>query len=244
MKQNFLWQNKLNQWVDLDSNMKIYPTITTLVDFNEKINEVNTLGLKEVCVFFTGLNFEERKDLISKIKNSPIKEIPFAHIRTDMTIEELDFLIENYNTKKFNIHTEKEYPLVYDYSKYKDLIFIENVHHILDEEEINKWAGICLDLSHLENERLMNNHIFNENMEIAKRNKIGCNHISGARGEININEKGEERYDDHFARDFSDFDYLKKYEKNLFSNFCAMELNNSIEFQLKAIDYINKIMNE
>ncbi|MDD4358538.1 MAG: hypothetical protein PHY30_01840 [Candidatus Pacebacteria bacterium] len=221
--------------------MKIYPTITTLVDYNQKIEEVKALRLEKVCVFFTGLNFKERKDLVVKLKTTSIKEIPFAHIRGDMTIEELNFLIENYHTQRFNIHTEKDYPLKYSYSKYRDKIYIENVHHILDENEIRKWAGICLDLSHLENERLMNPHIYKANLEIIKRNKIGCNHISAARDYTRINEKGEKRYDDHFAKDVSDFDYLKKYNRSLFSDFCAMELNNSIEFQLKAINYI---MNE
>jgi len=223
--------------------MKIYPTITTLVDYNEKLKEVNTFKLEKVCVFFTGLNYKERKELLNKIKRTSIKEIPFAHIKNDMEEEELDFLIKNFKTQVFNIHTEKEYPLKYDYSKYKNLIYIENVYKAFDEEEIKNWAGICLDISHLENDRLLRPKICQKNIEILKRNKVGCNHISAVKDYYHLNEKGIKRYDDHLSENLSEFDYLKNYDKQLFSNFCAIELNNSISFQLKAIDYIKKLFN-
>ena len=222
--------------------MKIYPTITTLVDYNEKLKEVNTFKLEKVCVFFTGLNYKERKELLNKIKRTSIKEIPFAHIKNDMEEEELDFLIKNFKTQVFNIHTEKEYSLKYDYSKYKNLIYIENVYKAFDEEEIKNWAGICLDISHLENDRLLRLKYVKKYRNF-KRNKVSCNHISAVKDYYHLNEKGIKRYDDHLSENLSEFDYLKNYDKQLFSNFCAMELNNSISFQLKAIDYVKKLFN-
>jgi len=63
-----------------------------------------------------------------------------------MKLEELDYLVENYKTEIFNIHTEKQYPFVYDCSKYKNIIAIENKTALrLDGEEIKNYAGICLD---------------------------------------------------------------------------------------------------
>jgi hypothetical protein len=232
------WQSKLNQWVDSDFKMTIYPTITTLVDYNDKLKEIDTLKLKTVCVFLTGLNYKERKELLNKIQKTPIKEIPFVHLRSDMKLEEIEFLIKNFNTKVFNIHTEKEHPLEHDLSKYKNLIYIENVYCTLDEKEIQNWAGICLDFSHLENDRLLRPDVFEKNMEIIKKNKIGCNHISAIKKHYHLNEINVKRFDDHFGDSLEEFDYLKKYNKNLFSDYCAIELNNSIHFQLKVIDYI------
>lgn len=68
------WQSKLNQWVDSDFKMTIYPTITTLVDYNDKLKEIDALKLKTVCVFLTGLNYKERKELLNKIQKTSIKE--------------------------------------------------------------------------------------------------------------------------------------------------------------------------
>jgi len=224
--------------------MAFYPTLTTLVDYKEKLTEIKTLKLEKVCVFFTGLNFEERKILFKELKKAGVKEIPFAHIKNDMTLEELDLLVECYNTQRMNLHSFKEHPAIYDYSKYKDLIYIENVYVAFEEEEIRRWAGICLDFSHLENDRIIRPEYFEKNIKILERNKIGCNHISAIKSKSHLNNDGLNRYDYHATNNLSDFDYLKKYDKKFFSNFCAIELNNSISFQLKVIDYIKTIINE
>lgn len=224
--------------------MTFYPTLTTLFEYEKKLEEIKALKLDKVCVFFTGLNFEQRKNLFLELAKTEIKEIPFAHIKNDMKEEELDFLIKKYKTKRFNLHSFQEHAPLYDYSKYKDLIYIENVYIAFEEEEIKKWAGICLDFSHLENDRLSRPEIYEKNMEILKKNKIGCNHISAIKDKSSLNEDGYNRYDDHFANNLSEFDYLKKYDRNLFSDFCAIELNNEICFQIEVIEYLKKILNE
>ena len=223
--------------------MTIYPTVTTLVDYKGKLDEINALKLEKVCVFFTGLNFEERKVLFKELKKTTIKEIPFAHIKSDMKLSELNALVNEYNTKAFNIHSREEHSLLYDYSSYKGIIYIENVYNHL-KEDLENWAGVCLDFSHLENDRLVYKERFKNNLKIIKKNKIGCNHISAILKDFYINEKGEKRYDNHLSLDLSDFDYLKKYDKSFFSDYCAIELNNDISYQLKVIEYIKKLLNE
>ncbi|HOI60339.1 MAG TPA: hypothetical protein PKU93_03375 [Candidatus Pacearchaeota archaeon] len=224
--------------------MKIYPTITTLIDYKGKIEEIKALKLEKVCVFFTGLNKEERKELMNEIKKTPIKEIPFCHIRDDMEEQELDFLVRNYNTQVFNIHSLKDCFNNYDYPNYREKVCIENSLHALDEEEIKNWGGICLDLSHLENDRLTDEESFKQNLKMINEYEVQCNHISAVKDKIYTNKEGLKRYDAHDANELNDFNYLKQYDKKLFSNFCAMEINNDIAFQLKAIDHINKILNE
>ncbi|MDD4661947.1 MAG: hypothetical protein PHG24_01550 [Candidatus Pacebacteria bacterium] len=224
--------------------MKIYPTITTLVDYKEKIEEINALKLEKVCVFLTGLNFEERKELFKELEKTTIKEIPFVHIRNDVKTEELDFLINRYKTKVFNLHSKEEHPSLYDYSKYKDSIYIENVYNVFSAEDLLNWAGICLDFSHLENDRLMCKERYKKNLKIIKNSRIGCCHISAIKDTYYIDRSGEKRYDNHSSSELSEFDYLKKYDKKFFSEFCAIELNNSISYQLEVIDYIKKLFNE
>lgn len=221
--------------------MKIFPTITCITKkWKEKLQEADDLNIKEVCFFPTTLEKKEREEAYQLLLKSKIKEIPFVHIRRDMHPDELDFLINNFNTKRFNTHSEREYPNLYDFSKYKDLIFIENTHQLLNKDEVNKWAGICLDFSHLENDRMVNPEKYEKDFQIIKNRKIGCNHISAIKSKYYNDIKGGKRYDNHFSLALSDFDYLFKYDKSLFSDFIAIELENNLKYQLKVINYLNE----
>lgn len=227
----------------------IFPTITTISkNWRGKIKELNELGLKEICFFPTCLKEKERKTAYKLLEKSGIKEIPLVHIREDMKFQELDYLIKNYKTRFLASHTESQYPSVYDYSKYKNIIFIENVFNYFDENELKNYGGICLDLSHLENDRLLYKDRFKHNTEIIKKYPIGCNHISAVKKTVHIDKRvnrEEEklyRYDSHKFENLSEFDYLKKYPKNYFSDIIAIELENSIEDQLSAKEYILKIL--
>ncbi len=218
------------------------PAITTTHGSNwrEKIKEIDELGLKEVAIFPTCLQKKQRQEMYSLLENSSVKEIPFCHIRTDMDFGELDWLIKNYKTKVFNLHSEKEYKYFFDYSKYKEIIYLEN-NSVFSEEELKKWAGICLDFSHLEDFRLTEKDRFVSLTEVIKKYPIGCNHISAISSEPHIENNGHRVFSEHFFKDFLNFDYLKNYPKEFFSNYCAIEVENSLKEQLKAIDYIYEI---
>jgi hypothetical protein len=63
------------------------------------------------------------------------------------------YLIENFNVKVFNIHSQSEYSFgVYNYSKskYRENIFVENVYEPLNEKEIKKF-GKCILFSYYNN---------------------------------------------------------------------------------------------
>ena len=219
---------------------KIYPSITTTFnsDWREQIKEVKKLSLKEVCLFLTCSKLKERKEIYGLLKKTKIKKIPLVHLRTDMELWELDYLIKNYHTEAFNIHSKTDYPLNYDYSKYKDIIYIENVYNCFDKKELKNFGGICLDLSHLENDRILNKKRFDCNKKIIKKYRIGCNHISTIKKNIHIDRSGEKRFSSHNLGNLSEFDYLKQYPSDYFSPIIALELENSIKEQLLAKDYI------
>ena len=134
---------------------KILVSITTTrnSDWRAKINEINKLGLKEAAIFPTCLNGKERKELYKLLEKSTLKMIPLVHIRNDMGPEELDYLIKKFRVKTFNMHTNSEFPFRYDYQKHQRMIFIENVYNPLNEKEIRKFGGICVDTAHLEDDR-------------------------------------------------------------------------------------------
>ncbi len=224
--------------------MQILPTITTITPgvWREKVKEVQKLKLKEVALFLTCLNQTERKELYQLLEKTSVKSIPFVHLRNDMEIWELEYLMKNYQTKIFNTHTKRQHKPWYDYGKYKRIIYIENVYQSLDEKEIKEFAGVCLDLSHLENDRLLHQDNYQHNIKIIKRYPVGCSHISAIKPAPTLDEESWLRHDRHFLEKFSELDYLKKYPLEYFGAFSAIELENNIKEQIKVKEYIiNKL---
>ncbi|MDD5146763.1 MAG: hypothetical protein PHN39_03460 [Candidatus Pacebacteria bacterium] len=223
------------------------PAITTTdggSDWREKIKEIDELGLKKVALFPTCLRKREREEMFSLLSKTSLKEIPFAHIRTDMDYSELDWLIDKYQTKVFNFHSSQEHRHFFDYTPYKGMLYLENIYSAnFTEAEIKQWAGICLDFSHWENHRLKGEPQFEFISEMLKKYPLGCNHISAIVREPFIDNKGILVYGVHHYSKLSEFDYLKNYSLNYFSNFVAIEVDNPLKEQLKAIDYIINLMN-
>lgn len=235
----------------MTKEIKILPAITTTggSDWENKMKEINKLGIEEAAVFPTCLDAEKRKKFYRLLEKSGIKNIPFAHLRGDMKIKELDYFVENFNTRVFCIHTAREFPFFRDYSEYKKMMYIENVHYPLSEKEISDFGGVCVDFSHLENDRLFCRKKFEHNIKVIEKLTIGCNHISAVKSEIWIDEenrfeKTRYRRDCHHLEKLSEMDYLKSYSLKYFSSYIAVELENSLEEQLKAGEYIRKIIGE
>jgi len=223
---------------------KIFASITTTrgSDWRARIKEINELGLKEIALFPTCLSPEERKEMYQLLEKSTIESVPLLHLRNDMPLEELDYFVKNYKTQVLCTHTQSEHPLIYDCSKYKNIISLENVYHTFDEKELKNFGGICLDLSHLENDGILHKERFEDTIKILKKYPILCNHISAIKKFTFIDKTGEIRYDFHYLKDLSELDYLKKYPLNYFSPFIAIELENSIKEQLKVKDYLMKLL--
>jgi hypothetical protein len=221
---------------------KILVSITTTrgSDWRDKIKEVEKLGLKEVALFPTCLNEKERQELYSLLEKTKIESIPFVHIRNDMSPKELDYLITRFKAEVFNIHTNREFPFIYDYQKHKKMIFIENVYSPLDEAEVSEFGGICLDVSHLANDKIYDPEKFKYILKVLEKYPIGCNHASAFTKNVRRDEEGYLRLDSHRLQDLSEMDYLKEYPKEYFSNFVAIELENSLARQLEIRDYLIK----
>lgn len=230
---------------------KIFPTITTTSGSNwrEKITEIDKLGLKEIALFPTCLNKKERKEMYEMLGKTGLKNIPFIHLRNDFDEEEIGWLKEKYQTQVFNTHSERLYPLKNSWDKYKkECIYLENTHSGFLEDELEKYAGICIDFSHLENDRLFYPKRYEQSVQMIKKYKIGCAHLSAIKKENHPDsERPQElRYDWHQLEKFSEMDYLRNYPQEYFPKFIAIELENSLAEQLKIKDYIEnslKILN-
>lgn len=218
-------------------------TTTNRNDWRARIREAVELGIKELALFPTCLGLDERQEMYKALEESGIKSIPFCHLRSDMMLEELDFLVEKYRTKAFNTHMQIEYPRVHDWSKYRKIIFIEPVYHKLDEKELKDFAGICPDFSHFEDDRLLHQDHYEHNVRLLEDYPVGCNHISAITKDKYVDQtENYPRYHRHCLKDLSELDYLQNYSEKFFGEFIALEVENKISEQLRAREYISKII--
>ena len=230
---------------DFWDKKEMFVTITTISDgWKKKISDINKLGIERVALFVTGLDYNKipKEPFFELIENSCIKEIPFIHIYENTSPEDIEYYKKRYKTSVFNIHTESQFPQRYDLSKYKKEIYLETLYwQSLNENELEKYAGVCIDISHMENTKRKNPEVFKRNTEIINKFKCGCNHISAYREDA-IEEASSIKKSSHYFTDLSQFDYLLNYPNSYFSNFLALELENDIEDQSKAKEYITNLL--
>lgn len=228
-------------------NREILVSLTTGMDWEKKVAEIKKLKLARIALFLSPVNEKTQRDkILQALSKTSVTEIPVVHINTEMSPEELEYLISMYDTQAFNLHTQKEYKHIYDYTPFKNKIYIENQEHYpLDEEEVKEFAGVCIDLLHLYRSRIYQKEVYKTNMVILPKYKIGFNHISVfkpvKRDPLFNSPNFTKEKSCHYLINLSDLDYLKEIPSNLFGPFLAIELENPIKEQLKAKDYIINI---
>ena len=227
------------------------PTITTITPggWRGKVGEIDRLGIKEAAVFPTCLEFGERRELYAALEQTKLKSVPFVHIRSDMSASELDYFIKRWKTRVFNIHPPGYRPLAFDPAPYRDKIYIENIDtkdqpkFIWREEEIAQFAGICIDFTHMEANRLLYPDRFERNTQIIAKFPCGCAHISAITPALKFDPYTKmNRYDFHRFENLNEFDYLRNYPRGYFPKYAALELENSLAEQLKAKQYIEVLL--
>ncbi len=226
----------------MKKNILLSLTTTIGSDWREKIIEASALGISEISLFLTGITPEERKELYGLLEESPIKNIPFVHLRSDMSLDEIDYLIKNFETKIFNIHSSRSrYPFPANFVKYSSIIYIENANVIPFEEELNQYAGLCLDFAHWESGILAGIPGYENLKKLADKYKIGCAHVSAIRNYSEKDDEGVMDFSYHSFNSLEEFDYMKKYIKYL-PEIISLELTNPFAEQLKAKEYLEKII--
>jgi len=224
---------------------EILVSITTIGNgWKEKIKEIKELKLERVALFLTGLEYRniDKKELFSLLEDTSIKKIPFVHLMNKNTPEDIKYLSKRFKSKVFNIHSEKQFPLKYDLSQFKKSIYIENIfRYIPDIKEIKQFAGVCIDLSHLEIAKYKHTKIYEKTIKVLDQVKCGCNHISAYK-ENAIEKADRIKESSHYFTDLSQFDYLLSYPKSYFSKILALELENDIKDQIKAKEYIFNLL--
>ena len=229
---------------------RILPSITTLdiadSTWRTKIDEVQEFTLNEVALFLTGLNESGRHECLTTLKKAcPNLVVPFVHAKSDMRVSEFDRLIEEFGTERFNLHPTRYLPTLEELpQRLKDKIYIENLNEGLLAEDLLGFAGICLDVSHLEDCRLLSPEFYEKVCQLLKEYPLGTNHMSAVADSTATYDGKVFCYSRHTMTKLSEYDYLKTYPLNYFSHFAAIELNNSIAEQLQVKKYIEKILEE
>ena len=231
---------------------KILASITTILgdSWQDKIIEVNKFGLKEIALFVTCLNKSQRAACYKMLEGIPNLEIPFIHARTDMAPDEFRFLMDTFNTQMFNLHPAHEFAYHHDLSEIKDKICIENSGPLLEQsikaKDLEGFSGLCLDMSHLEEDRLLRKENFTKVTTLIEPFGVKANHISAITATARVSERDNNvlRHSFHVLEDLSELDYLKNYPEHYFGNYLAIELENPICDQLKAKQYIETILKD
>lgn len=226
--------------------MRVLVSITTTnKDYLKKIKEIKKYKIKEIALFLTLYATKNIRHKIYKaLINCGVKSIPVVHLRNDMTGDEIEYLKKKFRTKMFNTHPKGFFQLDDPklIKKYKKIIYLENTEAFSMKKEIDNFAGICFDVSHLHDAILKKKKLAKETIEILKNYKCGFAHLSEMR-ENAVFDKYEKSmsYCLHHFENINEFDYIKKYRKYL-PYYIALEIDNPIKEQLLAKKYIEKIL--
>jgi len=208
-------------------------TTTEDSDWRGKIKEIKKYGIKDIALFLTGIEKEEREKLYKLLDDVDIKSIFHVHLRNGMDKQEMDYLVDKYNVQAFNIHPAKD-QWAFDGKipkRYKKKIYTENVLLTPEEWEIKNFGGLCIDFAHWESYQNKNIEGYKKFSKMVNEYKVGCCHISAIKY---INDVPK---DFHTFTTRNDFKYLKKYIK-YFPEYMSLELENSFQEQLKIKKYI------
>ena len=229
---------------------KVLVSLTTTVVKREgnseflvkEINELRRLAIKELAFFPTCLVKEERQQAYRWLEEVPDLRIPFVHARSDMRPEEYYYLQKRFGTKCFNLHSARYFPLAHELGELKNSIAVENIGPELYHEDLHGYAGLCLDLAHLEAHRRSGRDNYQRVLEIAKTSGVRANHIS-ASGELfpSRHYPGVMECDKHRLDDLTEIDYLTRYSAEYFGEHVAIELENPLVEQLEIKAYIQQL---
>ena len=157
--------------------------------------------------------------------------------------DEIHYLKDNFGTRKFNIHSplDTRYIPKYDLSEFRDEIYIEN-SSCPWKNSLESWAGICLDVTHLESETLGNGEVISDWKSGLLKHKVGAWHVSAIFDPPVFDHINEIlMFDQHRFDTLIRFDYVAKY-LNYLPEMIALELENTLTEQLKVKEYIEKII--
>jgi len=226
-------------------------TTTPGSDWQEKIREITKFKIKEAALFPTFLEIKNRKKLYKLLEKTCLEKIPHIHLRDDTESWELDYCYQKFETRLFNIHSDKKnWKIMEKNRKYKKNIFVENGSSV-DKQLVKmaeKCGGFCFDLAHFHDFAIIQKQKrYQKFLDSAKEIKIGCCHISAIKNNFEYTKNKSTgkliKYcSDHSLSDLKELNYVKNYLEYL-PGIISIELENSFKEQLRIKEYLEKLIN-
>lgn len=204
-------------------------------DWAAKLKEINEKRIDEVAVFLERFDQKERDNFYRLLSKSTIKTVPFVHLRDDVTKKEMNFFIDRFKTRYFNIH-EDHFRVLDQWPGYWKKLYLEMNYdsQIAKNVKVKKIGGFCIDLAHFK--AAIARGAKEAYYVFLRKNKIEitCNHLNGY--------APLEMKDIHFIKDLRSFNYLTTLPKYVFGKVIALEVDNSIGEQIKFREYIKHLL--
>ena len=203
----------------------------------EQLQEIKSLGIKEIALFPTTLLPNERKELYSQLETSGVIEVKLLHLRSDFSQEELEYFFNKYKTRYFNCHPSDLDNFYQKFAQYRKYILLElNYKYNLFPLPIEpkQMGGFCIDLAHFKTAQVRKTPDYDYVTERKHNTKFLANHLGGySKSKI---------HDLHFVTNENQFDYLLDLPEYIFGEVIALELENSIRKQLKFKEYVVRLL--
>lgn len=216
-------------------NVLLSVTGTKSSDWAEKLKEINCYKIKEIAIFLESFDKKERDNLYRLLLKSTIKNVPFVHLRDDVTKDEIEFFINRFQTNYFNIH-EDHFKKLDQWKGYWDKLYLEmNFDNKLSKDvKVRRIGGFCIDLAHLK--AAINRGTKEASYFFAEKetSTTACNHLNGY--------DPLAMKDIHDVKKLKDFDYLTSLPKAAFGKIIALEVYNSIKEQIKFREYVSRLL--
>lgn len=195
---------------------------------------------RAVALFPTCLERGEREALYRDLEAIKGLRLPHVHLRSDMGLDELDYLKKRFATEVFNIHARGSlYPYGRDPGSHAVSIYVENADSLPVAEELVGLGGLCLDFAHWESARLLGRPGYEGFGALAAATPIGCCHISAIRPGVRSAWGG---FDHHRFSGLGDLDYVLRYRAFFPRGWASLELENGLGEQLAAIARLETLL--
>jgi hypothetical protein len=231
---------------------RILPSITThgrtTSTWRDKLREVEQRKLSAFALFLTGVKKDERHELYRELQRLHTKHhfaIPFVHAVSEMHDDEFRLLIDSFGTETFNLHPRRQFPLKYELSsRTRERITIENafIDRSLEPSDLEGFNGLCIDVSHAEDLKRACPAEFAKLSQLVQSFPVRANHVSLVGDVAMLDSQGNMTFHTHVIADGGDLSYLEQYPLDFFGSLIAIEIEDSIEDQLRLIPKITEIV--
>ena len=218
-------------------------TTTSGSNWREKTDEIGQFDVKEIALFPTGLDRRGRDELYRRLEKTNIESIPHVHLRGDMTRDECEYLKSTYATRAFNIHPAADgrgYPFA-EGSVDRTMIFVENTSCVPTRAELDQYGGLCIDFSHWECAKSLENRRYQGFDQTARGYRIGCCHVSAFPLRMRNEPAAISSSNLHYLQDLSDLDYMAGYAEYV-PDIISIELENPFREQILIKEHLERVL--